>query len=381
MAFLWLIILLLCIGLLVHSYWLFPAWMMKASKKPNNWETYQNLPQVAVLVAAYNEEAVISEKIRSTLDTNYPKELLEIWVGSDASTDGTDQIVTEYAEKYPEVKFKPFKERTGKPGILNDLVHQTDAEILVLTDADTFFNQETIPELVKPFSVSNIGGVQANLQSFTDQNDEVAKQEQLYNDREFMIKKGESQYGAVIGAYGACYAMRKSLYQPIPAGFYVDDFFLFMNVLLNGYRTVFTPKATCRMEVSGKSNVQFKRKVRISSGNFQNLVYFRKLVNPFRTFAGFAFFSHKVIRWLGPFLMLLILIANGLLLSMHPFFSWLLAGQLLFYFSGLLDLVLRKVDVDLIVLRYISHFLLMNYALLIGFFRFLSLESDGKWDH
>ncbi len=381
MIFLWLFILLLSMALLVHSYWLFPAWMMQASKKKIDWKTDQKELQVAVLVAAYNEENVISEKIRSTLDTNYPKEFLEIWIGSDASTDQTNEIVAEYAKNYPEVKFKPFEERTGKPEILNDLVKHTDAEILVLTDADTFFDQNTIPELVKPFSDPKIGGVQANLQSLTDKNDEVAEQEQLYNEREFMIKKGESYYGAVIGAYGACYAMRKSLYKPIPAGFYVDDFFLFMNILLNGYKTVFTPNAVCKMEVSGNSNVQFKRKVRISSGNFQNLLYFRKLINPFRNFAGFAFFSHKVIRWLGPFLMLLILITNLVVLPVHPFFTWLLSAQLLFYLLGLLDVVLRRLDVDFIILRYISHFVLMNYALLIGFFRFLSLESDGKWEH
>ncbi|PSR06278.1 MAG: hypothetical protein BRD49_01330 [Bacteroidetes bacterium SW_10_40_5] len=152
MVFLWLSILLLSMALLVHSYWLFPAWMIQASKKKIDWKTDQKQLKVAVLVAAYNEENVISQKIRSTLDTNYPKEFLEIWIGSDASTDQTNEIVAEYAKKYPEVKFKPFEERSGKPEILNDLVNQTDAEILVLTDADTFFDQNTIPELVKPFS-------------------------------------------------------------------------------------------------------------------------------------------------------------------------------------------------------------------------------------
>ncbi len=339
-----------------------------------------NLPLVAIVVSAYNEEEVIAKKIKSTLNTNYPEEKVEIWIGSDGSNDQTNTIVEEFAAQYPNVKSFYFRERTGKPGVLNELIKNIDAEILVLTDADTFFHPDTIPELVKPFSEPEIGGVQADIKSYVSQKDEVARPEKVYNDREFKIKKGESYYGSVIGAYGACYAIRKNLYKAVPPEFYVDDFFIFMKVLEAGYKTVFAPNAVCDMEISGKSDVQFQRKIRISIGNFQNFFRFRAFINPFKNFTSLAFFSHKVIRWMGPFLMVFVLLANGFLLGYDPFFKWLFLGQGIFYCLGILDLLLSDWFMEIKPIRYIRHFVLMNAALFIGFFRFLTFEGDGKWD-
>lgn len=376
----WLIILVLCLLLLLHSYLLFPAWMMKVRKEPLSNEFPSELPLVAVVVAAYNEEDVIARKIRSALNSDYPEDKIEVWVGSDGSDDSTNTIVDEFVKQDSRVKACYFEERAGKPAVLNKIIRQTDAGILILTDADTFFNPSTIPEVIKPFADPNIGGVQADIHTYVNKREEVGHQEKVYNDREFRIKKGESTYGAVIGAYGACYAVRHALYRPIPSGFYVDDFFIFMNILNAGYQTVFAPNAVCDMEVSGKSEVQFKRKVRISVGNFQNLFYFKSFINPFKGFPGVAFFSHKVIRWFGPFLMVILLAANAALVPYSPAFFWLMLGQIIFYAVGFLDLLLSKWSLNLKLIRYIRHFVLMNLALFVGFFRFLTFEGDGKWE-
>lgn len=367
--------------LLAHAYLVFPAWMIFTRKKAPLNQTATPDVQVAVLMAVYNEEAVLRQKLDSMLAMGEPMPKVSFLVASDASTDGTDAILEAYANRYPEVHYQRFTVRSGKADIINHLAGQTSAEILVMTDADTFFLPDTLPNLLRPFQDPKVGGVQANLITRGENHEQVALQEVTYNKRELKIKQGEGARGAVIGAGGYCYAIRRSLYTPVPTGFYVDDFFIFMRVLQQGYKTCFARDAYCKMRVSGSSEVQFKRKVRISKGNFQNLAYFRDLANPFRDFVGLAFFSHKVLRWFGPFFLICAGVANGLLVGYHLVFTCLFMAQGAFYGLGLIDLLLRKWHCNLMPLRFISHFLLMNLALLVGFFQYFGKAGDGTWDN
>lgn len=366
--------------LLVHAYIVFPLLMMYTGKKTHENKGSPPDVQVAILLAVYNEEKVIKQKLESTLNTTFPLANLTILVASDASTDGTDDILAQYESQYPHIQYKRFHERSGKAKIINQLANETSADILVMTDADTFFFPETLNNLLEPFRDPEVGGVQANLINKVDDEEQVAFQEISYNKRELKIKQGEGTKGSVIGAGGYCYAIRQALYTPVPNGFYVDDFFVFMRVLQQGFKTSFADQAYCTMEVSGSSEVQFQRKVRISKGNFQNLAYFRDLSNPFAGFVGFAFFSHKVIRWIGPFLLLMMLIANSLLLPYHPLFQVTIALQLGFFALGLLDFLFREFNWNVVPMRFISHFLLMNLALMAGFFEYLFNPADGTWE-
>ena len=366
--------------LLVHSYVIFPLRMIRSRAEPG----FSGYPtpdvKVTVIIAAYNEAAVIGQKLESVMATTYPLDQLKVWVGSDASTDETDAILEQYACQYPQISYLRFEERTGKPQIVNYLAKQAAGDILILTDADALFYPETLANLLRPFHDPAVGGVQANLLVRGTANEQVAYQEINYNQREVRMKQGEGARGAVIGADGTCYAVRQSLFQPVPEGFYVDDFFIFMSILQQGYQTCFASDAHCIMQVSGDSGIQFRRKVRISKGNFQNLGYFGTLDNPLQSFAGYAFFSHKVIRWIGPFLMAVMLIANLLLLPYHELFTLLLILQLGFYGLGFVDLAFRKLNWYITPLRYVSHFVLMNIALLVGFFQYLLAPGDGTWD-
>lgn len=366
--------------LLVHAYIIFPLWMIYAGKKSQPQKGSAPDFRVAILLAVYNEEDVLKQKLESTLNTTFPLSNLTIWVASDASTDGTDAILAHYDRQYPQVHYRRFQERSGKAKVINQLASETTADILVMTDADTFFFPETLNNLLEPFKDPMVGGVQANLINKVDDKEQVAFQEISYNKRELKIKQGEGTKGAVIGAGGYCYAIRKALYTPVPNGFYVDDFFVFMRVLQQGFKTSFAEKAYCTMEVSGSSEVQFQRKVRISKGNFQNLAYFTDLSNPFGGFVGLAFFSHKVVRWMGPFLLLMMLIANLLLLPFHPVFQVTLTLQLGLFVLGLIDLLFRQFNWNVVPMRFISHFLLMNLALMVGFFQYLLNPADGTWE-
>lgn len=370
----------LSLVLIFHTYVLYPEWMVRRAKsykkesiEPNDW------PTVDLLLAAYNEEACIERKIESCLASDYPAHKLRLLIGSDCSTDRTDELVRAWSEKDPRVQLVRFDSRTGKPQIINALVEQSEAEILVLSDADTFFEPAMLKNLLLPFTRQEVGGVQARFVSEADPNKDVANQELGYNQRELNIKKGQSLQGAVIGAYGACYALRRNLYQPVPKGFLVDDFYIFMKVLEQGSQTVYAEDAVCKLEVSGESKTEFRRKARIGMGNYQNLFALKAFWNPFASKASGYYWSHKVLRWLTPFFLLLVFIANAILSACSPFYEHVFTLQLTVYGLCLLDMLLNPMGIHVQVLRYLSHFVRMNVALLVGFFRYLKGGSTGTW--
>lgn len=375
MIFFW-----LSLALVFHTYVVYPNWMLvRARKYKSRQDDFPEWPSLVVLVAAYNEEAVIANKITNALQSHYPADKLRIIVGSDRSSDATDSIVRSFAEKDPRVELVSFTERTGKPQIINTLVERCSDSILVLCDADTLFEADTLSELVRPFANPKVGGVQANFLSRTPAVSDVSRQELQYTQREADIKKGQSVDGCVIGAFGACYAMRRELYRPVPKGFLVDDFYLFMKVLEQGYQTVFAETAVCDLEISGESKTEFKRKMRIGTGNFQNFAALRSFLNPFKDRASGYYWSHKVLRWFTPFLLLVILLSNLFLAGGSSFFYGFLVLQVLGYTAILIDLLLKAAGIHTGVLRYASHFFMMNMALLAGFFRYLKGGNNGTW--
>ena len=370
------------IVLIAHSYLFYPLWMKKrAQKQENTHQPNTYFPSVSVLIAAYNEEQIIVEKLNSTLNTTYPAEKLSIWVGSDKSSDGTDDIVRKFAKKFPNVHLVRFEERMGKPQIINHLVENCQTDVLILTDADTLFLSDTIPNLVKPFEDEEIGGVQAYFRSKTEEKVDVAKQELSYNLRELQIKIGQSKSGCVIGAYGACYAIRKSLYHPVPLGFSVDDFYIFMKILELGKKTVVAQNAICHLEISGKGKEEFARKVRIGKGNYQNLYALTAFWNPFKNKASYYYWSHKVLRWLTPFFLMLVFFSNLILALEHPFYFRIFLLQVSVYLLATLDLFLKSKNIHFGFLRFASHFMLMNIALFIGFLRFIKADKNSIWKH
>lgn len=366
---------------ILHTYLFFPFLMKIISRIPQEFTGEIPPLKVAILMSVYNEEQVIRKKMDSMLNTQYPKELLEIWVGSDCSSDKTDEILQEYSKKFSNVHFIRFNERTGKPQIINQLQKKVQAEILILTDADTIFHPDTINELIRPFNNPQIGGVQALFISTAPPNKDVSYQEVAYNNREAMIKKGESRLGCVIGAYGACYAIRNELYVPVPKNFIVDDFFLFMNVLLKGFHTVINEKAICEMEISGDSKIEFQRKIRIGSGNFQNFFYFKSFWLPFHI-NSWVYWSHKVLRWFTPFFLALLLLSNIYMLKLNSIFMFFLCLQIVVYLIGLLDYLFEKAQIKIKwkILRFIKHFLFMNFALFLGFVKFVNGIPRSSWD-
>jgi cellulose synthase/poly-beta-1,6-N-acetylglucosamine synthase-like glycosyltransferase len=331
-------------------------------------------------MAVYNEEKVINEKLRSIFNTNYPEEKLELIVGSDGSTDRTNEILHVNANDNAALRFIPFKERRGKAAVINQLREEAMGEVLILTDAKVLFDPHSIFELVKHFRNPDIGLVGANIINTRLDKSGISYQEWTFMAREIRLKYHEGRvWGSMIGAYGAAYAVRNEYYSKVPKGYSVDDFYITMKVLERRKKCILEMKATGRENVPNRLAEEFRRKIRISAGNFQNLIKFFHLLWPPFTGLSFSFFSHKVLRWLGPFFLLLVIASNIILGLNSSFYRAVMVVQGLIMVCPIIDYLLRKIGLHVVLLRFITHFYSMNLALLAGFLKFVKGTETNVW--
>ncbi|MBL7932958.1 MAG: glycosyltransferase [Bacteroidia bacterium] len=349
----------------------------KRNKKQDEFLPTEEMPSLAVLIAAYNEEKVIEKKIRSVFNTQYPLSKIKVYLGSDASTDSTEDIVQKLQVEFSNLDLVKFTGRSGKINIINHLQSLGDEEILIMTDANVIFKPETLFQLVKKFKDKDVGIVAANIIKESSTNEGIEFQEKVYLSVENKIKASESNaFNQIMGAEGGCYAIRNDLFSKVPLKFIVDDFFITMQVITRGKKTMFNPLAVCMEDVASDVAGEYKRKVRISSGNFQNMFFFKELLFSFWKPVGFMFWSHKVLRWLTPFFLLFSLLSTLSLATQSKVFFILLLIQLL----GLLfPLFNYLIGFKSPLLKFISHFYLMNFALLEGFFRFTKGVKSSIW--
>lgn len=379
------ILLFFCLALLLHSYVLFPFILSVAAKRRKEikppYPDDEALPFVSVVMAAYNEEKVLRRKIESVFNTDYPLSKLELVIGSDNSTDATDAIIQDFIARGYAIQFTRFGGRSGKSHIINALVPLAKGEILILTDANIFFTPDLIRNLIRHFADAQIALAGANIVNSGMRNDGISYQEQTYIQRENLIKYREGLlWGTMMGAFGACYALRKKNYAPVPPNFFMEDFYLTMHVLSQGYKAINDLGAIAYEDVSNLLHEEFKRKVRISAGNFQNLAVYKRLLLPLYRPLGFCFFSHKFIRWTGPFILLVMLIANAFLLQQNLFFTILFLMQAAGLFTPLLDWCMKKLNIHTFAIRLVAYFYTMNLALLIGFLKYLKGIRSSVWE-
>ena len=375
-----------CLLLVAHTYVLFPLLLARLVRgRQQNQDVYgpaADWPAVDILLAAHNEEAVIAEKVRSTFATTYPLDRLRLLVGSDNSSDQTNALLTALAIEYPQLRFEAYAQRTGKPTVIENLARQATAPVLVLTDANVFFAPDTLHELVKHFHNPAIGLVGGHILNPEHRAAGISGQEKAYLERENVMKYQEGVvWGSMMGAFGGCFAVRRACYHPAPAAFLVDDFFITMAVLRDGYQAINELAAVCYEDVSDHLPEEFRRKARISAGNFQNLREFRALLWPLWRGVAFVWWSHKVLRWLTPQLLLVLLAATVALVAGGAgwFFQLALAGQLALPLVVVLDEALRRAGRHSRVLRFVTHFYSMNAALLVGYWRYLRGIKTTVW--
>jgi cellulose synthase/poly-beta-1,6-N-acetylglucosamine synthase-like glycosyltransferase len=282
------------------TYLLFPLLVLvRALIRPRPHASADIRPSVSMVIAAHNEAASIGAKLENILSLDYPGDRLEVVIASDGSDDGTDEIVRSYAERG--VRLLPLPRR-GKAPALNAAVAAAQAEILVFSDANSLYAPDALGALVRPFADPLVGGVAGDQRYVADgAEDAIAAGEQRYWNLDRMLKTAESRAGNVISATGAIYAVRRSLFRPVPDGV-TDDFFTSTGVVTQGYRLVFAPDAVAFEPVARTADLEFGRKVRVITRGLSGVLLRRELLYPrSHGFYAVQLLGHKVLRRLMVF--------------------------------------------------------------------------------
>ncbi|MBI4855347.1 MAG: glycosyltransferase family 2 protein [Acetobacterium woodii] len=329
-------------------------------------------PSVTLFVPVYNEAGVIKEKILNSLDLNYPKDKLEIIVASDGSTDETVSIARDFFNE--EMVIFDDKERKGKNYVINKYIPKCSGKIIVFTDANSFFDRNAIKKLVRDFSDERVGCVVGNLK-YVDKKTSVGKGEGLYFRYESMIKMLEGRHGTLVAATGSIYAIRKSLFIPLDSDV-ANDFAHPIQIAARGYKVVFESEAVAYEKATSSSDEEFKRRARIVTRGITAFLRYRERYRMLRGMWGFCFISHKLLRWLVPFFLIVLFLTNLFLHS--TFFKFTLYSQIGFYSAALTGAFFKEK-----IGRFFSipfYFCLINSAALIGIIRYLRGSRESVWE-
>ena len=292
-----------------------------------------HLPSVTLVISAYNEAAVIGEKIENSLLLDYPSDRLDILVVSDCSDDGTDDIVRSFAGKG--VRLVRAAERRGKTSALNSAMASVESEIVVFSDANAIYDPQAIRCLVRHFADAAVGYAVGHARYQEERASAAGASEETYWDFEVLVKECESRFSSVVGGDGAIYAIRRHLYEPLLETD-INDFVNPLQMVAKGYRGIFDPQAFCSEHPAGEFGKEFSRKVRIVNRSFSGFLRVPRAADPFLT-GRFAWqlVSHKLLRWFSPFVMLLFLLSFVLDLMLYPvgFFDRLLLGGCLLFLT------------------------------------------------
>lgn len=378
------------LGLLVYSYVVYPCCLAvlcrlrgvgkksepvtsEAGGESAEMEDSSAWPMVSLVIAAYREESVILERVQNALQLDYPADRLEVLIGVDGNEDATGERVASVTDE--RVRLLQYPQRRGKASVLNDSIPQARGEIILLSDANTFWDRDAARQLVRHFRDPQVGGVCGRLiltDSTTGKNVDG-----IYWRYENGIKEREGELGALLGANGAIYAIRRELFTPIPAHTIVDDFLIGMRIHLARKRLLYDKSAVAREETAPIIRDEFQRRTRIGAGNFQSLPWLWRLLLPDFGWICWAFWSHKVLRWTGPLWMLLAWF-SCFLLAEQPLYRALLGVQGIGYALALLGACAPRGGWGALP-RVAWMFVMMNTALACGLHRWLFRTQRGTW--
>jgi len=340
------------------------------------WHRGHDQPLISVIVAAHNEESVIESKIKNLLSSGYPRERVEVLIGSDGSSDSTEDIVRKFVADG--VGLISFPQHQGKSAIQNGLVAKASGSILVFTDADCIVPVYALSCLVENFADERIGLVTGIPRYQNDPETSVAKNESVYLRYETWLRVEESKCGLLTMASGSLFAMRRSLWKPLDPNV-GDDFALPLQVALMGMRIVLDSRAFVFTRLTqNRPDSMYNLKVRIISKDFRALMANPRILNPFRYGSvAISLWSHKLLRWLVPYF-LLTLFASNTFLRHVPFYRVVLLLQLMFYGTALVGLCRRSHALPFPFSIPMS-FCIVNFAALIGTAKSLIGRKSGRW--
>jgi cellulose synthase/poly-beta-1,6-N-acetylglucosamine synthase-like glycosyltransferase len=368
-----------CITLMGYAYVGYPVLVYLSSMIfPKPVKSGEIEPSVTVLITAYNEENAIREKLENTLAIEYPREKFQIIVASDGSTDDTDDIVREFAERG--VKLVRKEGRAGKTATQNLAVEHATGDIILFSDATTAYQPNVFRTLLPYFADETVGCVAGRLIYVDDESTNVGKGAQSYWGYETFIKIAESRTCSLIGASGCLYAVRRSAYEPLyPEA--CSDFLICTSVFRKGLRSVFAPEAVCTEETNRDASHEINMRVRVISQTFTDLWRNRDMMNPFKSgFFAIELISHKLLRYAVPFILIAAYISSIFLAFQSPVYLLILALQTAFYSTAVLGWIVERTGRRSGILAMPLYFVLANLASVIAFYKFLKGEKYARWE-
>ena len=382
----------LLIGIVIYAYLGYGVLLFILLKL--NWRSPINTtnqgtdwPDVAYVIAAYNEEHWITEKIQNSLALDYPNEKINIFVITDGSNDQTPAIAAAMAQKTTNKKIHHFhaSPRNGKIHAIQRIMPSIKAPITIYSDANTMVNPGAIKHMVKYFQAPSIGAVAGEKRIKVELSDQASKAgEGIYWRYESQLKKWDAEFYSVVGAAGELFAIRTSLFENVPMDTIIEDFYMTMRIAQRGYRVAYAPDAYAVESASISVAEEMKRKIRIAAGGLQAIYRLQPLLNPIKYGRlSFQYISHRVLRWtIAPIALPLIFLLNIIILYQHPtlLFQILMAGQCMFYLAAIIGLMLERKSLRLKALFIPYYFCMMNYAVYKGFIRLWHGKQSVLWE-
>lgn len=339
-----------------------------------------NLPSLTLLVAAYNEQDCIEEKILNSLSLDYPKNLLKILFITDGSTDNTNQII----QKFPNIILLFEKGRSGKIAATKRAMEYVDSEIVVFSDANTTINNGALLKIVRHYQDSKVGGVACEKKVRVQDIDNASGAgEGFYWRYESFLKKQDSDFYSVVGAAGELFSIRTKLFEHIPSDSIIEDFYMTMKIAEKGYRIKYEPEAYAIEDPSFSVSEEYKRKTRIAAGGIQSIIRLSSLLIPFKQPAlTFLYVSHRVLRWSVTPLLLVVVFALSIFLAVNGSLLGQLITvlQVIFYSLALVGYGLRNKKVKAKMFYIPFYFTFMNYAVYVGAIRYFAGRQSVVWE-
>ncbi|MES2875215.1 MAG: glycosyltransferase family 2 protein [Bacteroidota bacterium] len=351
-------------------------------KKPFLFSSTYDLPSVTVIVAAFNEEGLIEEKIKNCLELNYPKNKLQLIFITDGSSDRTPELVA----KHSEIHLLHEDQRLGKMAAIKRAMPFVSGQITVFTDANTFLNKDALTHLVKHYQNPKIGAVAGEKKIMVSQSaDASSAGEGFYWKYESALKKWDYELYSNVGAAGELFSIRTDLYEPVETDTIIDDHMIAMRIAEKGYIIAYEPNAYALETASADSSEELKRKIRIAAGGIQSVYRLKKAANPLNNpVLTFQYFSHRLLRWvITPWLMILLFFLNIAIVITYPesgLYLITLFLQISFYLAALLGWYLegRKITMKAAFIPF--YFSMMNYAVIAGTFRYYKGAQSAAWE-
>ena len=380
------ILLIASFALIVYAYALYPMLMRTFGNiRGRAWKTDDYArPSFSIILAVYNEELVLAKCLEALSSLQYPEGKVKILIGSDGSSDGTDQIAREYALKNPSIRYYSFQQRRGKIPTVNDLVSKASGEILFFTDADVTLDAASLRLHARHYADESIGGVAGNLLLSGDETiqSEPLGSEQYYMSVENRLRRDEARVHSTVGIFGGHYSIRRELWQQLPDKPICDELYIALNIIQSGKRMVFEAAASARERFERSMSDEFKRKARFAARGITTLLAFPRLLSIQGGWIAIMLWSHKFLRWFAPiaFALILVVTASAFLRGYTtPLIQLLALLEAIVIFSIVGGLILNVSKRPLPILSHLYWFALMNFAFGVGMLRFIFKREKRFW--